>query len=387
MSNITAVFPVDEYDARVEAVRKEMSARELDMLMITSPENIYYLVGLSHQGYFAFTALMFPLDGQPLLVTRSMERVTVTDQAPHVEHIGFGDHEQPWTAVVRAVRQTGVMSTQIGVELGNMFFPPVVWEAVREQLPEVEWSNCSGLVEDIRQVKSPLEIASIRRAASLSDRAIRAGLEDAGVGVNEREIAAEVMRSMIAGGSEHPGFVPLVRSKRYLLHEHTTWRDALLVPGDSVFMELSASVHRYHAPLARMAYVGGTPAGIARSAEIALAGLHAVCAGLRPGATSGEVYEAWQAVMDDALGPGVYGRHHCGYSVGIGFPPSWLGVGTMVGLRSAGTVEIRERMVFHVLSWLLGAGVPDYVLSDTVIVTPSGGELLTTTRRGPIVID
>ena len=32
-------------------------------------------------------------------------------------------------------------------------------------------------------------------------------------------------------------------------------------------------------------------------------------------------------------------------------------------------------------------GVPDYVLSDTVIVTSSGGELLTTTRRGPIVID
>jgi Xaa-Pro dipeptidase len=387
MNNVTAAFPVDEYDARVEAVRKEMTARQLDTLLITSPENIYYLVGLSHQGYFAFTMLLFPLEGQPLLVTRSLERVTVTEQAPHVEHVGFADHEQPWTAVVRAVRRAGVTSSHVGVELGNMFFPPLVWEAVREQLPEVEWANASGIVEDIRQVKSPLEIASIRRAAALSDRSIRAGLEVAGVGVNEREIAAEVMRSMVAGGSEHPGFVPLVRSKRYLLHEHTTWRDALLVPGDSVFMELSASVHRYHAPLARMAYVGGTPPGIARSAEIALAGLHAVCAALRPGATSGEVYAAWQAVMDDALGAGTYGRHHCGYSVGIGFPPSWIGVGTMVGLRPGGTIEIRERMVFHVLSWLLGAGVPDYVLSDTVIVAPTGSELLTTTRRVPIVID
>jgi Xaa-Pro dipeptidase len=387
MTSIHSMFPVEEYDARVDLVHKEMAANDLDALLVTSPENVYYLVGLSHQGYFAFTMLVFPLEGQPLLVTRSMERVTVTEQAPHVEHVGFGDHEQPWTAVVRALRRARLTSARVGADLGSMFFPPVVWEAIRERLPDVEWSNGSGVVEDIRQVKSPLEIASIRRAAALSDRAIRAGLEVAGVGVNEREIAAEVMRSMIAGGSEHPGFVPLVRSKRYLLHEHTTWRDSLLVAGDSVFMELSASVQRYHAPLARMAYMGSTPSSLGSSAEIALTGLQAVCQALRPGATSGEVYEAWQAVIDDALGADMYSRHHCGYSVGIGFPPSWLGVGTVIGLRSGGTMEIRERMVFHVLSWLLGAGVPDYVLSDTVLVTPAGGELLTTTRRTPIVIN
>src|SRR5919106_754677 len=361
MSTVHSMFPVEEYDARVDAVRKAMSEHGLDALLVMSPENIYYLVGLSHQGYFAFTMLVFPLDGQPLLVTRSMERVTINDQAPHV--------------------------ARVGVELGSMFFPPVIWEAMQERLPDIAWSDGSGVVEEIRRVKSPLEIASVRRAAALSDRAIRAGIEEAGVGVNEREVAAEVMRSMVDGGSEHPGFAPLVRSKRYLLHEHTTWRDAVLVPGDSLFMELSASVQCYHAPLARMAYMGAPPAGIERSAEIALTGLHAVTGALRPGVTSGDVYDAWQAVIDDALGPGAYGRHHCGYSVGIGFPPSWLGIGTVLGLRSGRTVEIRERMVFHVLSWLLGAGVPDYVLSDTVIVTSAGGELLTTTRRTPIVIN
>ena len=387
MTAVHSMFPVDEYDTRVDAVRKAMSEHGLDALLVMSPENIYYLVGLSHQGYFAFTMLVFPLDGQPLLVTRSMERVTVTDQAPNVEHVGFGDDEQPWTAVVHALHQGRLTSARVGVELGSMFFPPVIWEAMQERLPDIAWSDGSGVVEEIRRVKSPLEIASVRRAAALSDRAIRAGIEEAGVGVNEREVAAEVMRSMVDGGSEHPGFAPLVRSKRYLLHEHTTWRDAVLVPGDSLFMELSASVQRYHAPLARMAYMGAPPAGIERSAEIALTGLHAVTGALRPGVTSGDVYDAWQAVIDDALGPGAYGRHHCGYSVGIGFPPSWLGIGTVLGLRSGSTMEIRERMVFHVLSWLLGAGVPDYVLSDTVIVTSAGGELLTTTRRTPIVIN
>jgi Xaa-Pro dipeptidase len=383
---VESAFPSEEYDARVEDVRARMHAHGLEALLITSPENVYYLVGLSHQGYFAFTMLVFPVEGQPLLVTRSMERVTVTEQAPDVEHVGFGEHEEPWTAVVRAMEQARLATARVGVELDNMFFPPRVWEEMRARLPRVEWADGSGVTEEVRLVKSPLEIEVIRRAAALSDRAIRAGLEVAGVGVNEREIAAEVTRSMVLGGSEHPGFVPLVRSKRFLLQEHTTWRDAVLVPGDGLFMELSASVHRYHAPLARMAYVGRAPAAVGRSAEVAMAGLDAVAGALRPGATSGDAYAAWQAVVDDALGAGRYHRHHCGYSVGIGFPPSWVGGSTVIGLRTGGAMEIRERMVFHVLSWLLGTDLPDYVVSDTVVVGAGGGEVLTTTRSEPIVL-
>jgi hypothetical protein len=43
-------------------------------------------------------------------------------------------------------------------------------------------------------------------------------------------------------------------------------------------------------------------------------------------------------------------------------------------------------MTFHVLSWLLDQEPADFVLSDTMLVTADGGEILTTTRRDPIVI-
>ena len=72
--------------------------------------------------------------------------------------------------------------------------------------------------------------------------------------------------------------------------------------------------------------------------------------------------------------------------VGIGFPPSWVGGGAVVGLRRGGDLVIREGMVFHVLSWLLGQRPADYVVSDTILVTADGGELLTTTVREPIVV-
>lgn len=382
-----AAFPPQEHEARLEAVRAAMRERGLDALLLVSPENVYYLAGLSHQGYFAFTMLVLPLEGRPRLVARAMERHTIAAQCPGVEHVPFADHEEPAEGVVRALRDAGLAAARLGVERDTMFFPPLAWDGIREALPGADWRDASGLVDDLRVVKSPREIQHVRRAAALSDRALQAGILAARPGANEREVAAEVLRTMVLLGSEHPGIVPLVRSREYLLREHETWRDRLLRAGDALFMELSASVARYHAPVSRMVYLGVPPEGVERSAEVAGAGLDAVLRALRPGARSGEVYAAWQAVADEALGPGRYRRHHCGYSVGIGFPPSWVGGSRVVGLRPGGTMEIREGMVFHVLSWLLGTDLADYVVSDTVLVTASGGELLTETTRDPIVAE
>ncbi len=379
-------FPAEEYRARLMAVREAMRARDLDALLVASPENIYYLVGLSHQGYFAFTLLILRADGAPLLVTRSMERVTLSAQTPDVEHVGFADDEPPADAAVGAVRAAGLASRRIGVEKSTMYFPVRVWEALLQDLPDARWEDGSGLVDELRLVKSPAEIAYTRQAAALSDRAVRAGIATAGVGVNEREVAAEVYRALVTGGSEYPGMAPLVRSTETLLHEHSTWRDRVLTPGDALFIELSASVRRYHAPLTRLVHVGHAPEGVGAAAQIVLAGLEAIRSALRPGAVTGDVYASWQAVVDQALGHPNYRRHHCGYTIGIGFPPSWVGGSAVVGIRPGSTITVREGMVFHVLSWLLGVEPGDYGVSDTLLVMTAGGQLLTSTSRAPMVI-
>jgi Xaa-Pro dipeptidase len=378
-------FPAQEYTQRLAAVRARMDEDGLDALLVVSPENVYYLIGLSHQGYFAFTLLIVPREGAPLLVARSMERVTLAEQAPNVEHVGFTDEESPAEAVSRVLQRRGFAGLRVGVERTTMYLPVDIWEQVRRSV-DAEWVAASDLVLDLRAVKSPLEIQCVREAAALSDRAIRAGMRTAGVGVNEREIAADVYRSLVLGGSEYPGFAPLVRSAELLSHEHATWRDRVLVPGDCLFMELSASVRRYHAPLSRFVYLGAMPPDIERSADLVLEGLEEARAALRPGVRTGEVYARWQQVMDRALGNGVHQRHHCGYMVGIGFPPSWVGGPHLTGLRPGGDMELREGMVFHVMSWLLGQDLPDYGVSDTMLVTADGGEVLTSTARRPMLV-
>lgn len=103
-----------------------------------------------------------------------------------------------------------------------------------------------------------------------------------------------------------------------------------------------------------------------------------------PGVQAREVYRAWQGSVDQA-GLTHYRRHHCGYAVGIGFPPSWSGSGVPVGLRADSTMKLRPGMVFHLMSWLLRTGQGDSFLSDTVVVTDDGCEVITTSSRMLIV--
>lgn len=382
-------FSAEEYGRRLGVVRSAMAERGLSALVVVGAENIHYLTGLDCQGFFALNALVVPADGVPLLVTRAMEHPTVAAQTFGCAHLPYAEVEEPVDGVARAIREATGAGERIGVEQDLAALPPAVWDALRDAFVDRELVDGSGVVARARLVPSAGEVACVRAAAETSSAAMAAGVEAVRAGASEREVAAAVYQAMILAGSEYPGFVPLVRSRDVLLQEHVTWGDRRVGQGDALFLELSGCVARYHAPMTRMVYVGDPPQGTGRAAEIAVAGLGAVRDALVPGAPAEKVYGAWQQVVDEGLGHDRYRRHHCGYLVGLGFPPSWVGGSRVVGLRPGSELVVQEGMAFHVLSWLLGQyvdGYPaDFVVSDTVLVTATGGEILTRSPREPIV--
>jgi Xaa-Pro dipeptidase len=371
--------PDPELDVRITALRAMMAARGLSAVALTSPENIYYLLGLDHLGYFAFTMLVLPTDGDPVLVTREMERATVRAQAGWVRHVPFADGADPADAAARALTLAVPGGGTVGVERRGSFFPPAVLDGLRAALPAFTWEDCTGLLASARAVQSATETGWARRAAAVSDAAMRAGIAAAQPGTAEREVAAATYHAMIMAGGEPPGFVPLIRPVAMLGQEHVTWGDREVQPGQGLFLELSGCVRRYHAPLCRTVYPGFAPPPAAEAAEAALAGLVAARAALRPGVRTGEVFAAWQR----ALG-GSPSRHHCGYLVGIGYPPSWVGGPEVLGIRPGGDVEVLAGMVFHLMSWV--ERPVGHVVSDTVLVTVEGGESLTSVQRELTVV-
>ena len=397
-------FSDEELAGRVATLRAGMDERGLDAALVSTPENIFYLTGLDHWGYFAPHLLIVPADGDMMLVTRAMERVSIDRYVRNARFEGHTDSESAADLAVRVFRDRfhardrslavaevvreevsdlGARSA-VGVETWSAGLSFGFGNALRDTLPGVEWRDITGLVDEMRLVKSPAEQALMRAAARVTDAAVAAAVAAIRDGAAERDVVAECHAAMIRAGGDAPGFGPFIRPGARLGEEHTTWGDGQYSAGEPVFLELSGCVARYHAPIGRLVHVGSISDEDAAMAETAKAAFNAVVGALEPGQRASDVYAVWQGVVD-AAGLSHYRRHHCGYAVGIGVPPSWTGGNRVTGLRADSDMEIRAGMSFHVLSWLMGTGKGDYFLSNPVLLTDKGAEILTETDFGPIV--
>jgi Xaa-Pro dipeptidase len=369
-------FPETELQQRLSTVRKEMKRQGFDALVVSVPENIYYLTGLDHWGFFACHVLVVPAEAEMALACRAMERITVENQVSNAEFHGHADTEELSELVLDILVDRGLASARLGIEKRSLFMTPRIYERLLDGSANAQWADCSGLIDELRLVKSPLEQEYTRRAAAAADAGTQAAVEAIRDGVSDYEVAAACHHAMIRAGSEYPGFGPFIRPTSRLGEEHTTWRGDRFDSGDAVFLEIGGAYRKYQAPMGRLVYVGDAPAGADESAELAIAGMRAICEALKPGARAGEVYQAWKDVADGA-GLVDYHRHHCGYLVGIGFPPSWTGGSMVTSLQPGSDRELRAGMAFHAHSWFTNTGKADYFISNTLLLTESGVENLT----------
>ena len=88
---ITHAFPKEELVNRLVLVRTEMKKNNLNAILISVPENIYYLTGLDHWGYFACHVLFLPQECNMILICRQMEQVSVEIYVQNADFYVFKD--------------------------------------------------------------------------------------------------------------------------------------------------------------------------------------------------------------------------------------------------------------------------------------------------------
>jgi Xaa-Pro dipeptidase len=387
-------FSDGELARRLAAIREDMAERGIDIAVFSVPESVFYLTGLDHWGYFAPHLLVVPREGEMTLITRAMERVTIDAQVRNAHFLGHSDSESAVGKLIDlleaetrrdATGRPSARALAVGLEEQGNGLTAQAGRSLRSSLSGATFHDISGLSDARRLIKSDEEMALLRQAARATDAAADAAIAALRDGAREADVAAEALAAMTRAGGNPPGFGPFIRPDARLGEEHTTWGDGIYRNGERVFLELAGCVSRYHAPLGRLVHLGHIRDEDARMAETCQAAFQAVCAALRPGAEAREVYAAWQGVVDEA-GLSHYRRHHCGYLVGIGFPPSWTGGNAVTGLRHDSGLRIATGMSFHILSWLMGTGRGDFFLSNCVLLGPEGVEVLTRTPVGPTVV-
>ena len=156
-------FTEAEIGARLSKIRKELEKRQLDAAIFASPENVFYLTGLDHWGYFAPHLLIVSLDGKPILVTRSMEKVTIENQVKAAEFRGHSDSETAADLAARVLADLKLTGKRIGLECWTSGLSHGLAQKLEAQAA-AQWSDISGLVDKMRWVKSAEEQALMRRA-------------------------------------------------------------------------------------------------------------------------------------------------------------------------------------------------------------------------------
>lgn len=200
-------FSAEEFEIRQRWVREKMQQEELDLLLVFHPTNIQYLIGSRTKSYQEFQVLFFPLEDEPLTVlTRLAEVTEYTRESLATNIIGWGgrEPEDPVDAFAAIIEDKNFLSRRIGLEVPEFYMHPYNYERIKEFLGAALKADASLLIHDLKLVKSPAELAYIRKASDIADMAMQSALDTIAEDVSEMEVAAEVYRTMYRNGSDSP---------------------------------------------------------------------------------------------------------------------------------------------------------------------------------------
>lgn len=367
-----SAFPKVEYDARLSKVRSAMGAAGLDALVVTGPENIFYLSGQQTPGYYTFQCMIVSLDEEPVFLLRQLELQNFRSNTFIANAEVYPDNAQPADALVDQLERLRLVGKRVGIEKRGWFLPIALYERLVARLGKVE--DGSGMIERLRRVKSPAELEMIETAARYTDAGMQAGLAAIRAGVTENKLVAAMLAASIAAGSEYLGMEPLVSSGPRSGVPHATWRRRTLQDGDPVFLEMASAHNRYHAALLRTTWIGEPPKAAREMMHVCIEALDAALAAMRPGVTFESVHGAAQAVIDKHGMTDRY-RKRTGYSLGISFAPDW-GEWMVASLFTGERDLLQAGMVFHLPIALREYGVYTVGASQSVVVTESGPRAL-----------
>ena len=373
-------FTLEEYQGRLDALRGRMEARGIDVLLVNSPENLYYVSGYQTPGYYWYQTLLAPLDREPVFITRLNEASNIEPFSWVEDSRPYEDHED-WIEHTRDVlADLGKKDARIGLQYDSFFLTSRDEKRLTAALDKATFVDGSGLVEEGRMVKSEQEIEYIRQAARTAEAGLRAGIEACAVGVTENDVAAEIHRAQIKAGSEYTGLPIFIRAGDRDSMTHSTWYRNVLQPGESVTIEMPGCINRYHAATYQQIYLGDPPELLRRAREIGAKVMAETKSAIRPGVPAGEIHRLVQDSLEEAMGAGSKRNSRVAYSIGIAFAPDW-GEGHIISMTEGETRPLQEGMTFHLLAGhvtLQGLdGVKRAVNSDTILVTEDGCETLT----------
>jgi len=352
---------------RLTLLRQSLRALNLTAFLVSSPSHLRYLFGFTGSNGIGLIT-----SNQSFFVTDWRYREQAEQEVHDAEVLSaFRD-------LFAALKERNLL--RVGERLGyeSPHLNCAMFAHLRKTFPQIGLTGTQFVVEKIAARKSPEEIDAIRRAIAISARVWDEVLPLIKPGVKESEIAAEMVYRGRKLGADREAFEPIVASGWRSALPHGVSSHKVIQPGDMVLIDFGFVVDGYPSDITRTIAAGQPDKRLKHAYEVVRQANALALARIRPGYKGLE----FDMVVRDYMisqGLGEAFNHSLGHGLGIGLH-SWPRLGpTSEDQIPVGAVVTIEPGVYL-------PGVGGVRIEDDVLVTESGGELLTPIPRDLICV-
>jgi Xaa-Pro aminopeptidase len=318
----------------------------------------------------AHSFLVLPADGVGELIIDGAEDGRIRFDGP-VTNTAFVVE-----GAVAALRSANLQASRVGL-VGSDVMTLRMYERLREALPELQLVRADDILIGLRSIKSPAEIALLRRSSEIGSRMIEAMMNAAEPGRTHGEVVAAGLNYLVPNrGMLYNSFMASGRGgdpSRFAKSNFPTWNsDKRLAKGDWIRLGISGAVDGYMFDLARSKAIGSTSNRQVELFEAAISCIEATLDAIRPGATAGDLGAAGLG-KQESQGFAVDGVFAAmGHGIGLSWDNPWLARGVATEIVPSMVLSIERTIT---LDGYLG----DF--EETVLITPDGYERITDAQQ------
>ncbi len=194
---------IEERNLRFKRLRESMSSAGLDALILAGKGHWW-----TGRGYFRYLtdfhlwahdgAILMPLAGEPMLTLTSGAVAEMIAENGWITDV-TGDPKIV-VEIAQAMKRKGLTQGKVGIAGYSQTMGIGTYEILASSLPDVEFVNADRVIDQVRAVKSPLEIEQNRELWVLAKAAMERFVEVLESGRTQAELAAEACKVILAGG-------------------------------------------------------------------------------------------------------------------------------------------------------------------------------------------
>jgi Xaa-Pro dipeptidase len=350
----------NDYAARLAAARQIAG---VDAIALVPGWNLVYFTGLHMHLQVRPTILFITPTGLSMIVPRLELQTLIQRPDLNIQPFAWGDSEGFVGAFRAAVDMLHLHGKTLGIDGMTMR----ATEMIRIESVERELIR-------IRSIKGADEVASMRKAVEIAERALGVLMDEVEPGMSELQIGARLSVLMTQHGGEGDSFAPAVQTGPNSANPHAPAGDRKLQKDEFLLIDFGCRVNGYPSDITRTFCLGTPSAEMQRIYDTVLRANEAAQKAAKAGVAMGAVDAAARAVISDA-GYGDYFTHRTGHGLG-------LDIHEPIPQIAGGVEDLLEPgMAFTIEPGIYLPGLGGVRIEDNVVVTESGIDVLTSYER------